>query len=67
MKIIWLYLEHKVCVAGRIALDHVLKFTFCQLSTGWMDGFTCCGYWFYHRSRECSMAQTLPYALAAVM
>ena len=36
MKIIWLYLEHKVCVAGRIALDHVLKFTFCQLSTGWI-------------------------------
>ena len=33
MKIIWLYLEHKVCVAGRIALDHVLKFTFCQLNT----------------------------------
>ena len=34
MKIIWLYLEHEVCVAGRIALYHVLKFTFCQLSGG---------------------------------
>ena len=34
MKIIWLYLEHEVCVAGRIALDYVLKFTFCQLSGG---------------------------------
>ena len=28
---------------------------------GWMDGFTS-GYWCCHRSKDCSMAQTLPYA-----
>ena len=28
---------------------------------GWMDGFTI-GYWCFHRFKECSMAQALPYA-----
>ena len=28
---------------------------------GWMDGYTS-GCWFCHRSKDCSMAKTLPYA-----
>ena len=51
-------------------LAHTLKFLWIVRSEsmwcpsqvdGWMDGFTI-GYWCFHRFKECSMAQALPYA-----